>query len=158
MNLFFVSQLQNKGYDISFIKEKVYVKQPSWKKKAQIGIKSNMLYFTDFCDKEGIRREWTTPYNSEQNGLEERKNKTIVEATRVMLYDQDMPIFLWTEAYNTTIYVQNMTPHRALGKITPEKVFTRKTPEVNHFRIFGSLAYSHIPEEKRKKLDQTAEK
>ena len=64
-----------------------------------------MLYFTDFCDKEGIRREWTTPYNSEQNGLEERKNKTIVEATRVMLYDQDMPIFLWTEAYNTTIYV-----------------------------------------------------
>ena len=51
-----------------------------------------------------------------------------------------------------------MTPHRALGKITPEKVFTRKTPEVNHFRIFGSLAYSHIPEEKRKKLDQTAEK
>jgi len=45
-----------------------------------------------------------------------------------------------------------------LGKITPEKVFTGKTPEVNDFRIFGSLAYCRIPEEKRKKLDQTAEK
>ena len=45
-----------------------------------------------------------------------------------------------------------------MGKITPEKVFTRKTPEVSHFRIFGSLAYCCIPEEKRKKLDQTAEK
>eukprot|EP00253_Pinus_taeda_P008926 PITA_08926 len=45
-----------------------------------------------------------------------------------------------------------------LGKITPEKVFTGKTPKVSHFRIFGSLAYCYIPEEKRKKLDQTTEK
>jgi len=59
---------------------------------------------------------------------------------------------------NTVVYVQNRTPHRALGKITPKKVFTRKTPEVSHFRIFGSLAYCRIPEQKRKKLDQTAEK
>ena len=57
-----------------------------------------------------------------------------------------------------TVYVQNRTPHRALGKITPKKVFTEKTPEVSHFRIFGSLAYCRIPEEKRKKLDQTTEK
>ena len=45
-----------------------------------------------------------------------------------------------------------------MGKITPEKVFTKKTPEVSQFRILGNLAYYHIPEEKRKKLDQTAEK
>ena len=44
MNLLSVSQLQGKGYDIYFIKEKVYVKHPSWKKKVQIGIKSNRLY------------------------------------------------------------------------------------------------------------------
>ena len=41
---------------------------------------------------------------------------------------------------------------------TPESVFIGKTPEVTHFRIFESLAYCHIPEEKRKKLDQTVEK
>ena len=87
-----------------------------------------------------------------------RKNRTIVEATRAMLYDQDMPKFLWIEACNTVVYAQNKTPHRALGKITPEKVFTGKTLQVSHFRIFGSLAYCCIPEEKRKKLDQTAEK
>ena len=74
------------------------------------------------------------------------------------MYDQDMPKFLWAEACNTVVYVQNRTPHRALGKITPEKVFTGKTPEVGHFRIFGSLAYCRIPEEKRKKLDQTEKK
>lgn len=69
-----------------------------------------------------------------------------------------MPKFLWAEACNIVVYIQNRTPHRALGKITPGKVFTGKTPEVSHFRIFGSLAYCCIPEEKRKKLDQTAEK
>lgn len=74
------------------------------------------------------------------------------------MYDQGMPKFLWVEACNTTVHVQNRTLHRALGKITPEKVFTGKTPEVSHFRIFGSLAYCRILEEKRKKLDQTTEK
>lgn len=44
MNLLSISQLQGKGYDIFFIKEKVYVKHPSWKRKVQIGIKNNRLY------------------------------------------------------------------------------------------------------------------
>ena len=44
MNLLSVSQLQNKGYDVYFIDNRVYVKHPSWKKKAQIGVRSNKLY------------------------------------------------------------------------------------------------------------------
>lgn len=83
-------------------------------------------YFTDFCAREGIRREWKTPYDLEQNGVAERKNQTIVEATKPMLYGQDMPKFLWAEACNTSVYIQNRTPHRALSKITPESVFTSK--------------------------------
>jgi len=45
-----------------------------------------------------------------------------------------------------------------LGKRTPEGVFTGKKLEVNHLRMFGSVANCHIPDEKRNKLDQTAEK
>ena len=45
-----------------------------------------------------------------------------------------------------------------MGKITPESVFTRNKPEVSYFRIFGAATYCHVPEEKRKKLDTTAEK
>ena len=44
MGLLSVSQLQGKGYDVYFIKAKVYVKHPSWKKKVQIKIKSKRLY------------------------------------------------------------------------------------------------------------------
>ena len=43
--------------------------------------------FIDFCAKEGIRREWTTPYNPEQNWVAEKKNRTIVEAARAMMSD-----------------------------------------------------------------------
>eukprot|EP00253_Pinus_taeda_P028945 PITA_28945 len=75
-----------------------------------------------------------------------------------MLYDQDLPRFLWEEACNNPVYIQNRIPHRALGKKMPKGVFTEKKPEVSHLRIFGSVAYCHIPDEKRSKLDQTVEK
>lgn len=52
--------------------------------------------FTGFCAKEGTQREWTTPYNPKQNGVAQRKNGTIVVATKAMLYDQNLPKFLWT--------------------------------------------------------------
>ena len=63
--------------------------------------------FTGFYAREGIKREWTAPYNPEQNGVAKRKNRTIVEATRAMLYDQDMSKFLWVEAYNCLHSKQN---------------------------------------------------
>ena len=98
-------------------------------------------YFTSFCAKEGIKREWTAPYNPEQNGVAEKKNKTIVEVARVMLYDQAMPKFLWAKAFNTAVYVQNRVTHNTLGKVTPQSVFTISEPEVSHFKIFGSIAH-----------------
>jgi hypothetical protein len=45
-----------------------------------------------------------------------------------------------------------------LGDKTPEEAFSGKKPEVGHFRIFGCLTYSHVPSEKRTKLDPTTEK
>ena len=50
------------------------------------------------------------------------------------------------------------TPHRAMGNMTPEECFSGKKHEFSHFWIFGSLTYSHVPSEKRTKLEPTAEK
>ena len=69
-----------------------------------------------------------------------------------------MSKFLWAEACNTVVYIQNRVPNRDLGKVTPESVFTGSKLEVSHIRIFGSMVYCHVPDEKRKKLNQTAEK
>ena len=50
------------------------------------------------------------------------------------------------------------SPHRALGSKTPKEMFTRKKPDISHFRIFGCLTYSHVPSRKRTKLEPTVEK
>jgi hypothetical protein len=88
----------------------------------------------------------------------ERKNRAIIGAARSMLHDQGLPFFLWAEACNTAAYIQNRSPHKALGGRTPEEAFSGKKPEVGHFRIFGCLTYSHVPSEKRTKLEPTAER
>jgi transposase InsO family protein len=49
--------------------------------------------FMDFCAGEGIRRELIIPYNPQQNGVDERKNRAIVGAARAMLHDQGLPLF-----------------------------------------------------------------
>ena len=68
--------------------------------------------FSDFCIEAGIKREYTIPYNPHLNGVAERKNITIVEATKAMIHDHNLPMILWEEASMTTVYVQNMSPIR----------------------------------------------
>ena len=51
--------------------------------------------FKDLCKESGIKRDFSTPYNPQQNGVVERKNRTIMEATRVVIHDQDLPMHLW---------------------------------------------------------------
>lgn len=75
-----------------------------------------------------------------------------------MLHNQDLSLFLWTEACNTAVYLQNRSSHRVVGSRTPEEAFTRSRPNVGHFSMFGCLTFSHVPSEKRTKLEPTAEK
>ena len=59
----------------------------------------------ELCRESGIKRDLTTPYNPKQNGVAERKNRTIMEVARAMLHDQDLSMRLWEEATRTTVYV-----------------------------------------------------
>eukprot|EP00253_Pinus_taeda_P035481 PITA_35481 len=109
--------------------------------------------FVDFCKEHGIRKQLTAPYNSGQNGVVERKNRTLVEASKAMMFDQDLPISLWAEATRTTVYIQNRSPHYILKDKIPEEAFTGIKPDVSHFRVFGCLVYIHVPKDKRSKLE-----
>eukprot|EP00253_Pinus_taeda_P028031 PITA_28031 len=113
--------------------------------------------FKDFCKAEGIRRELIAPHNPQQNGVAERKNRTIVGAARAMLHDQGLPLHLWVEACNTTVYVQNRCPHKILGMSTPEEAYSGKRLDISHLRIFGANVYMHVTKDARKKLEATAE-
>ena len=79
---------------------------------------ANSNEFKEICKESGIKRDLSTPYNPQWNGIVEQKNRTIMEAARAMLHDQYLPMHLWAEAARTTVYVQNHTPHRVLLKKT----------------------------------------
>ena len=97
----------------------------------------------------------TAPYSPEYNGAAERKNRSIMGAAQVMLHDQILPLHLWVETYNTTVYLQNMSPHQILGMITLKVDFLERKLNVSHFMIFGAFAYCHVSKESRKKLEST---
>jgi hypothetical protein len=108
--------------------------------------------FVNFCKDVKIKRELTTPYNPQQNGVAERKNKTIMEVVKTMIHDQDLSMHLWAEVSRTKMHVHNILSHSALRFKTPEEMFSEKKPEVKHLKIFGCPVFVHIPKEKRAKL------
>jgi hypothetical protein len=114
--------------------------------------------FVAFCKSAGIRRELTVPHNPQQNGVAERKNRSIEETVKALLNDQGLSMFLWGEAAMTAIYVQNRSPHRILKDMTPEEAFSGKKPNVENLRIFRCPVYSHIPKDKRNKLEPSEKK
>lgn len=81
----------------------------------------------------------------------------IIGAVRAMLHDQDLPLFLWEEACSTTIYLQNMGPHKKDGNRTPEEAFTGRRLDIGNFRMVGCLTFCHDPSEKWAKLEPTGE-
>jgi transposase InsO family protein len=63
------------------------------------------MEFTYLCTQQGIGRHLIAPYNLQQNGVIERKNKAIVGVMRSMLHDQALPFYLWVEACSTAVYL-----------------------------------------------------
>jgi hypothetical protein len=88
----------------------------------------------------------------------EEKNRSVVEVVKAMIHYQHLPMFLWTKASMTAVYVYNISPHKTLRNMTPEGTFTGVKPEVGYFRILGCPIYIHVPKEKRTKLDPSGRK
>ena len=114
--------------------------------------------FDDFCREARIKKELAVPYNPQHNGVAKRKNRTICEDANAMITDLHLSLSLWAKATGTAMYIQNRSPRAILGKKTPEEVFTKKKPAVDHMRIFGTPVYVHVPKEKRAKLEPSGKK
>ncbi|MCO5590392.1 hypothetical protein L7F22_044362 [Adiantum nelumboides] len=114
--------------------------------------------FKDFLGKKGIKHQCTMPYTPQQNGVAERKNMSLMEMARCMLKAKSLPHKLWMEAVACATHVLNRCPTRALKTITPYESWYDKRPSVSYLRVFGCLAYAHIPQQLRGKLDDKAVK
>lgn len=114
--------------------------------------------FNVFCGEHGIRKELTASYTPQQNGVSERKNRTILNMVRSLLARGKIPKEFWPEAVNWSIHVLNRSPTFSVQNMTPEEAWSGRKPNVEYFRIFGCIAYAHVSDEKRKKLDDKGEK
>jgi hypothetical protein len=90
----------------------------------------------DWCDKEGVKHEFSTTYTPQQNEVVERKNKTLITLARAVLDDYDTPERFWAEAINTVCHATNWVYlHRLLEK-TPYELLVRRKSNISYFRVF----------------------
>jgi transposase InsO family protein len=108
--------------------------------------------FTSYYTTQGIQMQHIVPYTPQQNGVDERKNRTLKKMANCMIQSKGLSLKYWAEAINCANYIVNHTPTKALKNITSEEAWTKIKPYVSHFRVFGSIAWAHIPDEKRKAL------
>ncbi|GJZ40327.1 putative ribonuclease H-like domain-containing protein [Tanacetum coccineum] len=89
------------------------------------------------CKEKGIKREYSVARTPQQNGVAERRNRTLIEAARTMLADSKLPTTFWAEAVSTACYVQNrvlvVKPHNK----TPYELFRGFKPALSFMRPFG---------------------
>ncbi|XP_012853620.1 PREDICTED: uncharacterized protein LOC105973146 [Erythranthe guttata] len=114
--------------------------------------------FNLFCEENGIRRPLTVPRSPQQNGVVERKNRTILNMARSMLKAKRMPNEFWAEAVACAVYLANRSPTKDVENQTPLEAWSGKKPSVHHLRVFGSIAYGHVPAQERSKLDDRSAK
>ncbi|WVZ97686.1 hypothetical protein U9M48_043200 [Paspalum notatum var. saurae] len=90
----------------------------------------------EWCDEEGIKHKFSATYTPQQNGVVERKNKTLITLARAMLDDYGTSEDFWAEATNTACHASNRVYlHRLLGK-TPYELLIGRKPNITYFRVF----------------------
>lgn len=103
--------------------------------------------FLHFCRENGIQKQFTVRYTPQQNGVAERKNRTILYMVRKMLKVKHFPHEYWYEAITCTVYILNICPTKAVMNKIPEEAWRGQKQTVTHMRVFSYVAYAHVPDQ-----------
>jgi hypothetical protein len=105
-----------------------------------------------FLEEEGIKHEFSSPYTPQQNGVVERKNRTLLDMARTMIDEYKTPDRFWAEAINTACYsINRLYLHRILKK-TSYELLTGKKSNVSYFRVFGSKCFILVKRGRKSKF------
>ncbi|KAI0510586.1 hypothetical protein KFK09_011193 [Dendrobium nobile] len=92
------------------------------------------------------------PGTPSQNGVAERRNRTLKDMVRSMISHSSLPESLWGEALKTAVYILNRVPSKAVTK-TPYELWTGKKPSIRHFHVWGCPAEARPYKPNERKLD-----
>ncbi|GJR59332.1 retrovirus-related pol polyprotein from transposon TNT 1-94 [Tanacetum coccineum] len=95
----------------------------------------------EYFSQEGIEHQKSVARTPEQNGVVERRNRTLVKAARTMLSAAKVSLFFWAEAITTTCFTQNRSLVIPRHKKTPYHIINGRKPSIKFFQVFGSLCY-----------------
>ena len=110
--------------------------------------------FLNFCKTRGIQKQFTAWYTPQQNGVSKRKNRTIMEMACSMIATKHFSTTYWVEAVATTVYIMNQCPTISVKNKVPQEAWTGMNHSVSHLKFFGCVAYAHVRDELRRKLDK----
>jgi hypothetical protein len=105
-----------------------------------------------FLEEEGIKHEFSSPYTPQQNGVVERKNRTLLDMARTMLDEYKTSYRFWAEAVNTACYAINRLYLHQILKKTSYELLTDKKPNVSYFRVFGSKCFILVKRGRKSKF------
>ena len=97
--------------------------------------------FDEFCNEHGINHNFSAPRTPQQNGVVERKNRTLEEMARTMLCEGNLPKYFWAEAVSTACYILNRVLIRSILKKTPYELWNDRKPNINYFHVFGCKCF-----------------
>jgi transposase InsO family protein len=105
------------------------------------GTEFRNVSFYEFCLEHGIDQQFSAPRISQQNGVAERKNRTLVEMTRTMLDEHRTPMCFWADAISTACYISNRIFLCSILHLTPFELRFGRKPSVSHLRPFGCKCF-----------------
>ncbi|GJX24435.1 retrovirus-related pol polyprotein from transposon TNT 1-94 [Tanacetum coccineum] len=142
----FVKCLRSKDEALDFIIKflkmiQVRLKVPVRRIRTDNGTEFVNQTLREYYEKVGISHETSVARSPQQNGVVERRNRTLIEAARTMLIYAKAPLFLWAEAVATACYTQNRSIVRLRHGKTPYELLHDKPPDLSFFHVFGALCY-----------------
>ena len=108
--------------------------------------------FAKYLQDCGIIAKYTMLGSPEQNGVAERRNRTLKNMMRSMMRRSNLPEYLWGEAIKTANYILNRVPSKSVPK-TPFELWTSRKLSLNHFQVWGCPAEVRLYNPQEKKLD-----
>nr|KAJ0204599.1 hypothetical protein LSAT_V11C500239050 [Lactuca sativa] len=112
----------------------------------------------EFCDHKGIGQNFSAPRTPQQNGVAERRNRTLIEAGRTLMIHAGLPMSFWAEAVNTACFTQNRSLIHRIHRKTPYEMLKDRKPDVSFFHVFGCLCYILNQRDPRSKFEPKADK